>query len=332
MRISIAMCTYNGEKFVRDELASFLTQTRLPDELVICDDRSSDRTVEIVEEFARTAPFDVRLSVNKRNLKYPKNFEQAISLTRGDLIVPADWDDVWLPQKLERLETAASSSADVGMVFSDAHVVDGQLRPTGVSLWQARGFRFSDRSFLSGESLLVGHVSATYATTMAFKAQYKVDILPLPEEWHADDTRVGLAPDTWITVIISSMARVALVPEPLVKYRQHGNNESGAGEGTLVSRIRAAQSNDAETFLERARRWRLASERLADLPKADPAFLDHVRRIEQHNFARARAAQGTLSRFPLVGRELANGRYRRYSNGWHSAAADLIRRSRVQRM
>src|SRR5918998_1154668 len=162
MRVSVAMCTYNGESLVRDELESFLTQTRLPDELVVCDDRSTDGTVAIVEQFARNAPFDVRVHVNERNLRYTKNLEQVIGRCTGELIVLADWDDVWLPEKLERLEAAATGADGIGLVFSDAEVVDTELRPLGFSLWEARGFGPRKRSRIAdgrNEWLLKGHMN-----------------------------------------------------------------------------------------------------------------------------------------------------------------------------
>ncbi len=333
-RISIAMCSYNGEKYVREELESFSTQTRPPDELVVCDDCSTDHTVEIIEDFARKAPFEVRVHVNKQNLRYPKNLERAIDLSTGDLIVCADWDDVWVPEKLERLEAAIKSSPDVGLVFSDAKVVDQDLRPTGVSLWRARGLGAVNRLLIPrgrNERLLRGHLSPYYGTTMAFRARYKPAILPIPSDWHAHDTRVGLAPDNWIAIIVASMARVALVPEPLVRYRQHGGNESGAGGRGLRSRIQAARRNDAGTFVERARRLRLASERLADMPAASSRFRRHLSMMERHNLSRARIANAGVAGVPLVARELLSGRYR-YSNGLRSAAVDLLREGDIGRL
>ena len=80
--ISIAMCTYNGEKFLSEQLASILRQSYLPDELVICDDKSQDGTTSIIEEFAAKAPFPVRLYKNEVNLGYKKNFEKAACLCR----------------------------------------------------------------------------------------------------------------------------------------------------------------------------------------------------------------------------------------------------------
>src|SRR5438128_2977881 len=99
-KISIAMCTYNGEQFLRDQLASIAVQTRPPDELVVCDDHSADATCEIVARFAASSPFPVRLHVNEQNLGSTKNFEHAIRLCEGDIIaLSAQYDD-WLPEKL----------------------------------------------------------------------------------------------------------------------------------------------------------------------------------------------------------------------------------------
>ncbi|MBC7931137.1 MAG: glycosyltransferase, partial [Rubrivivax sp.] len=96
-RLSIAMCTYDGGRYLAEQLASIAAQTRAPDELVVCDDRSRDETTSIVRRFAETAPFPVRLYVNEQNLGSTRNFEKAIGLCEGELIALSDQDDVWLP-------------------------------------------------------------------------------------------------------------------------------------------------------------------------------------------------------------------------------------------
>ena|SRR2546421_3140447 len=91
----VAMCTYNGARHVREQLESFAAQTRLPaDELVICDDCSTDQTINILPDFGAGASFPVHIQVNKFNLGSTKNFEQAISFCHGDLIALSDQDDV----------------------------------------------------------------------------------------------------------------------------------------------------------------------------------------------------------------------------------------------
>src|ERR1043166_3411462 len=104
MKLSIALCTYNGAAFLREQLESIAAQTRTPDELVISDDQSTDGTLRLIEEFAETAGFPVRVSVNESNLGTAKNFEKAISLCRGDVIMLSDQDDVWHSDRLESVE------------------------------------------------------------------------------------------------------------------------------------------------------------------------------------------------------------------------------------
>src|SRR5688572_14133745 len=101
-KFSVAMCTYNGARYLKEQLDSFTVQTRLPDELIVCDDGSSDETCQIVSTFAASAPFTVRLEVNQQTLGSTQNFAKAIQLCRGDLIALCDQDDVWLPGKLDK--------------------------------------------------------------------------------------------------------------------------------------------------------------------------------------------------------------------------------------
>jgi len=105
-RVSIAMCTYNGARHIQEQLDSIAAQTRLPDELVVCDDIASDSTVEIVKSFISKVSFPVRLYINEENLGIWKNKEKAISLCTGDVIFLSDWDDVWKPNKIDKILAA----------------------------------------------------------------------------------------------------------------------------------------------------------------------------------------------------------------------------------
>ena len=115
--LSVAMCTYNGSRHLSEQLESIGTQTRLPDELVICDDCSSDDTIRIIERFSASAPFAVRLEINTQNLGSTKNFEKAIRLCQGDLIALADQDDVWLSVQTGNPRGTISASAQMWVSF-----------------------------------------------------------------------------------------------------------------------------------------------------------------------------------------------------------------------
>src|SRR6266481_8759069 len=138
--ISVAMCTYNGGRFLAEQLESIAVQTRLPDELVVCDDRSTDESVEIVRNFARHAPFPVQLEINEENLGSTKNFEKAISLCQGEIVALADQDDVWYRHKLDWIEKAFARSSAPVAAFSDADLIDNDSRSLDARLWSSFSF------------------------------------------------------------------------------------------------------------------------------------------------------------------------------------------------
>ncbi|HEX8242629.1 MAG TPA: glycosyltransferase, partial [Longimicrobium sp.] len=212
-RISVAMCTWNGERYLPAQLDSIAAQTRLPDELVACDDGSTDGTVALLRAFAARAPFAVRVLVNERNLGSTRNFEQAIGLCRGEVVALADQDDAWPPEKLARFEAVFRARPGVGLVFSDGLVVDDALRPVGARLWESFGITPRMlRRISRGEafSLLLSRNLVTGAA-MAFRARAAEGALPVPEG-------TGRIHDGWIALVAAARAEVAALPEPLLLY------------------------------------------------------------------------------------------------------------------
>ena len=180
MRLSIAMCTYNGAAYLSEQLESLAAQTRPPDELVVCDDRSNDgRTLEIVKAFARNAPFRVRLSVNRKNLGSKKNFARAIRRCRGDIIFLCDQDDVWRRDKLARFEDTFTSRPETGFVFSDADVVDENLRPLSHLSDDFGRERLTDLEQVKAFHALLRRNLVTGAT-LAFRSSFRPLVLPIP--------------------------------------------------------------------------------------------------------------------------------------------------------
>lgn len=325
--LSVALCTYNGARHLPQQLESLAAQTRPPDELVVCDDRSSDDTAALVTEFAARAPFPVRLRVNARNLGSTRNFEVAIRLCAGQVIALCDQDDVWLPQKLARIGAVFGARPEVGLVFSDGVVVDEALRPLGHGVWDSFGFtpRMRRRVRRGGAfDLLLGRNLVTGAT-MAFRAVYREAALPVP----AGTDRIH---DGWIALVVAALAPVALIEEPLILYRQHTAQQLGAGlpvewEKPLGEKVRLARRAGAAGYRDQA----AALERLrACLAEASagsfPAAAALARVDAKLANLRARAAMpGRLSaRVPRVARELLSGRYHRYAEGMLSAARDLL--------
>jgi glycosyltransferase involved in cell wall biosynthesis len=186
LSLSIALATYNGERYISEQLGSIACQTRLPDELVISDDASTDATQAIIKSFAQNAPFPVRIVENGERLGSTGNFERAIRLCSGDIIFLCDQDDVWYSNKIALIEERFIDNPDAGAVFTDADVVDENLRTFGRRLW--RTFRFSPKeqaqvAASDALAVLLRHPVVTGAN-MAFRSTYRDLVLPLPDTWH----------------------------------------------------------------------------------------------------------------------------------------------------
>ncbi|MDQ3665032.1 MAG: glycosyltransferase family 2 protein [Acidobacteriota bacterium] len=319
------MCTYNGERYLRDQLASIAAQTRLPDELVVSDDHSTDATREIVTCFAASAPFPVRLHVNEQNVGSTKNFERAIRLCDGDVIALSDQDDVWLPEKLRRIEGCLLRNPRVGLVFTDAEVVDEELQPLGYSLWESIGFDKTQQRFARTarvlDVLLPG--STVAGATMAFRSGFKNLVLEIP-------TNLALLHDGWIALMIASVADVSFIEESLIKYRQHSRQQIGArkadeagaaGLDGIKEAMRRTTSYKEMIEIATQAHHRLAEQR--DIYKSDDALSRLEARLE-HLRARSHLPEGKLSRVRCIIGELLSRRYHLYSNGFRSAVKDLL--------
>jgi glycosyltransferase involved in cell wall biosynthesis len=321
-RLSVAMCTYNGARFLREQLESIAAQTRLPDELVVCDDGSADESPEIVRKFAKNAPFPVRLEINERNLGSTKNFGKAIGLCEGDIIALADQDDVWKPAKLAVLETALKNYPGAGYAFSDAELIDERGTPLRTTLWESVQFRGGVRRNFSGSrqvATLLRQCAATGAT-MAFRASLRSILLPISE---------CFVHDAWISLLASCMGSYGIpIPEALIRYRQHGGQQMGARRRSILEKVTWARrvgpteySNRVQGCLDLKERLLLAAGNGWDCPEDHRALIDEKikhcsRRAEVHS------ARGT-TRIGAVLSEVLTGRYVRFSNSWQSVVEDL---------
>lgn len=317
VEVSVALCTYNGERYLLEQLQSLVGQTRLPDELVIVDDGSVDRSCNLIREFAAVAPFPVLLHRNERNLGYALNFERAISLTSGRIIFLCDQDDVWCPTKIEKT-IACFISNDVLLVHTDAHLVDGSLRPLGVDLLDAIEFSTRERSLFAerrGYEVLLKRNVVTGSATAVRRTLFEA----------ARPFEPGFVHDEWLAIVASMIGHVGRVDEPLFLYRQHGNNQIGAKRRKWSERHLPKAKLGRQFHLLRAERLErvkvhlvakeLQVERQKNLKLTDA--IGHAR-------FRAELPAALSARIGSVFRELCSGRYRRYSNGWRGAVRDVF--------
>ncbi len=327
MKMSVAMCTYNGARFLDEQLHSLAAQHRPPDELVVCDDGSIDQTPEIIAEFAARAPFEVRFFRNEKNLGPVRNFEKAIGLCQGDIITPCDQDDVWFPHKLQSLETIFNRHARVGLVFTALEIGDDVWPPRPRSLWPPRagawrenifGRRYAQVGTHRSFDVLMRHNLVTGAS-MAFRARFRELALPFAPDGI-------LMHDAWIALVIAAVSGVRFDWRPSMQYRQHQEQHTKAFEalsGQSSRRIYYAayilQLETLQSRLQNAVAW------------SDYGARDMERKIRQietkitHLKSRLQLCDAKWKRLPTVARETASLRYFRYSNGLKSAAVDLLR-------
>jgi glycosyltransferase involved in cell wall biosynthesis len=315
------MCTFNGARFLNGQLQSIASQDRPPDELVVCDDGSSDGSHEIVIEFARHARFPVRFLINERQLGSTQNFQKAISLCQCSLVVLADQDDVWYKNKLARLEGAFHRSTDVVCAFSDADLIDDNSQALDRRLWASFSFdEAKQHQFATGDALsvLIKHPVITGAT-MAFHREFFEQFSPIP---------AGQIHDRWISFLLAARGQIEPIAEPLMQYRSHEGQQVGPGPGflTLPGRIARANRTGPALWLEEIEQFQLLYEVLdghgGDFPNAESAKKKLLGKVS-HLGRRARLPRARIARIPDVLRETLNGGYWLYSAGWKSVAKDL---------
>ena len=212
--VSIALCTYNGEAFLPQQLDSLLAQDHPALELVAFDDASSDATWSVLQAYAPRFAH-ARLHRNPSNVGLSANFEQALRACRGEWIAPCDQDDVWQAHKLSRLLAATDEATT--LVYADSMVVDEDGRPMDRS---GRGARLSDRyRMVSGADPRMFALSNCVSGHAALVRRSVVErALPIPP---------GAYHDWWLAFVAANLGTLAYVPETLVAFRQHRRNASG---------------------------------------------------------------------------------------------------------
>ena len=222
--ISVALCTYNGERFLEEQLASLEAQERRPDELVACDDRSTDNTVSLLESFARTASFPVRIHINPINLGSTVNFDRAMRLCAGSLIAFCDQDDIWSPVHLSACASALGYDPGLGLVFSNGRLIDDAGAVLPGQLWDQFTFYSAIRERIRhGDMLPLVRYRFVTGATLMFRARLREYICPAAGEWLHDG---------WFAAIVACMARVGFIDQPLIDYRIHQQQQVGTGPGT----------------------------------------------------------------------------------------------------
>lgn len=315
LRTAIVMCTYNGEAFLRAQIESILRQERLPDAMLISDDGSVDGTLAILEESVdrlRDAGVSVSLSRTERNLGYVRNFESALSRVDADLVFLCDQDDVWHPGKIARMAHEFERSPGLGMLHTDAQLIDSHGAPLASSLFEALRLGRRELDLVhrgQGLELLVRRSVATGAT-MAIRKAALDDALPFPDGWVHDE---------WLAMCVALLGRFDALEERLVGYRQHAGNQIGVpvpGRAGPRRPSRRAHLRAQVSRLQALQAWLQQRDLGGSVAALVASALSHAR-------SRAELPAPAMARARHVVGEALNGGYGRFSMGWRSMLSDL---------
>lgn len=323
--VSVALCTWNGARFLAEQVRSICLQTRPPREIVLSDDGSSDASVEVVRHTVARClqerpglAIDLRVMVNQPALRVTRNFEQAASACRGALIALSDQDDVWVPDKLERIVALFEARPALLLVHSDARLVDGAGVPLGGTLFHALETRESELARIHGGRAFDVYLRRNLVTgaTAVFRRELLDDARPFPVEWVHDE---------WIAIIASSLGEVDVIEAPLIDYRQHGGNQIGARRDTFREKLQKALGSRGSTHVKRAAKAEQVLQRLLGFgERISPQRIEQVRGKVTHQNFRAHLPKSRLARIGPVLREAATGRYDLYGRGFRGIVRDLF--------
>lgn len=323
LRLSIVLCTYNGATYLQPQLDSLLTQTRLPDEIVIGDDGSTDASVDMLQAFAvraRDAGIEVQLVRRRENIGYVDNFSAGLRVAQGDVLFLCDQDDVWRAEKLALMAERFEQDSSLLLLHGDARLVDAEGHSLDCSLFEALQMTSQEREAIhEGRAFeVVLRRSFVTGATAALRRELVARALPVAPGWIHDE---------WLAAMAAAMGRVDSLDLPLIDYRQHGANQIGMRKRTLAMKWRDLLLPRGRLLADEAQRLR----RLEDF-FVQAEFHGSRDRAEQVRDKRAhferRVAIGRLPRWrrwsPVL-REARSGSYRRYGTGIRSVLRDLLR-------
>jgi glycosyltransferase involved in cell wall biosynthesis len=324
MKISVLMATHNGAKHVEEQLMSILSGSRLPDEMVIVDDGSTDRTPALVQAMVHAWP-DLQwvFSNNGSNLGASLTFANAVKLSTGDLLFFADQDDVWAANKAECFETLFSNKPELLMAYSDGSIVDQDLRPTGQTIFSTR--KHADlQAGGSRQALDIAANPDIKGCTMALNGAFARTLFA------GTDKRAFACwgHDHWAALFAYGLGEVAVIGQELILHRFHAKNTSAATRFNPANPehwskyIRAAKQQGIHYFVDR---YTMALERVEQYtPEFSGNLTDALARMlaisKDRRDMRSLALPGRLRKAWGMYRA---GVYRKHYNGLFTLLRDI---------
>ena len=251
--VSIALCTYNGEAYLREQLDSIVNQSYPAIELIAVDDCSSDNTLKILEEYAADYPF-IQVFVNSENLGYIRNFEKALGLCNGDFIALSDQDDIWDSKKIEKQVKAIGNHL---LIYHDSAFVDQNGQSLHRKMSDIMNLYRGDQP----EAFLFFNCISGHSVLM--KKELRDELLPFPNAYFHD---------WWMGYVATNLGSIDFIGECLVKYRQHQKADTNILKRKRDNTLRNPLS--AEMKYERKMLW---IKSCVDYPKnKNPEFIQNL--------------------------------------------------------
>ena len=316
----VAMCVYNGARYLQAQLDSIAAQTELPSRVVVVDDASTDGSWDLLQRWERSAPFEVVLKRNESNLGVVRNFERAVGLIQQEIVFLADQDDVWYPGKLAAFVDRFAADPDLGLVHSDADLIDDKGKSLDRRLFDALLVTKRERAEVAGGRAYRVYAKRNLVTgaACAFRRELMAHALPFSPDWIHDE---------WISFTAALVSKVELVDSVTMAYRLHGNNAVGMPLPTLGWRLRAIADAllfpAAERQRRRARRLREMGEQAKRLG-APAEVLQHLEAAARHADFRGHLPRNPVARLRGILDERSAGNYRAWSSGGLSELHDLF--------
>lgn len=317
-RVSVALATYNGEAYLAQQLRSILAQTVPVTQIVIADDGSRDGTLALAQaelaEFVAARGELLVLEPSTRSLGVTRNFERALNACTGEVIALCDQDDVWHPDKIERM---LATLGDGLLAFSDARLVDAAgasldgdpllFGGLGVTDWERERLQAGDAwTVFLRRNLVTGATAVLRRSLLDLAGEF-------PEAWVHDE---------WLAIVAAAHGGVRMLDAPTIDYRQHGANQIGMRSkltwNIRMERLRAPRTmrnhrllKRAEALAARAHEW------------SEEAALDAEEKLA-HEQVRSALPVYRLERITPIRREAATGRYDRFGLGKQDILRDLL--------
>lgn len=234
MNVSVAFCSYNGEKFLREQLDSILAQSYPVKEIIIVDDASTDGTPEILKNYAGQYSSVIKFFANETNLGVTRSFEKAISLCNGEVIFFCDQDDCWNKNKVAEIVNFFIDNQNMLATFSNAELIDEHSNRKGETLWDMLFFKTPSpvNDFNVFDYMLLYRNIITGAG-LAIRKEALPFILPFPDT-------ASVLHDEWIGLKLGSINRIGLLDKCLFNYRIHQQQYTQAisQKNTVLNRLK----------------------------------------------------------------------------------------------